>query len=398
MIKLSALLTALAAMLVLAATASAESQRPVCPGPFHNGAARCHAHVVTDANGRPVNVSPNGKPRTQQRQDPLTPQDLWSAYSLPAMTDTDPAGTIAIVDAYHYPGAESDLARYRADASLPPCTTDTGCFTQMDQRGGSSWTTVDEGWNQEAALDLDMASAICPKCKLVFVEADDAYFNNLGAAENTAAAQPGVAAISNSYGGSEFLGETSYDSYYNHPGIAITVSSGDSGYGAEYPAASSLVTAVGGTSLRGSITTGSWTETAWSGAGSGCSRYVTKPTWQTDKGCARRTIADVSAVADPYTGVKVYGPSGGVSQYMQFGGTSASAPIIAAMFARGSNPLTPRTPYAKGVTAAGTTQTLHDVLSGSNGSCTRSAAYLCTAVSGYDGPTGLGTPKGTGAF
>ena len=174
------------------------------------------------------------------------------------------------------------------------------------------------GWGQEIALDLDMASAICPACDILLVEANSNSFANLGAAVNMAAGQ-NVGAISNSYGAKEFLGETTFRSYYNHPGIAITVSSGDNGYGVEFPAASRRVTAVGGTSLTRSSTTRGWSESVWSGAGSGCSAYIAKPAWQTDTGCANRTVADVSAVANPNTGVAVYD---------SYGSTRAGAQLV----------------------------------------------------------------------
>jgi subtilase family serine protease len=222
---------------------------------------------------------------------------------------------------------------------------------------------------------------------------------NLGTAVNEAVAL-GAKYVSNSYGGGESSSDASYDSaYFNHPGVAITVSAGDAGYGAEYPAASRYVTAVGGTALTASSTTRGWTESVWrtsstEGTGSGCSAYDTKPTWQTDTGCARRMIADVSAVADPATGVSVYDTYGADGQgWATYGGTSASAPIIASVYALAGTPSTgsypARFPYAN-------TTALNDVTSGSNGSCTTS--YFCTARTGYDGPTGLGTPKGLGAF
>jgi hypothetical protein len=203
---------------------------------------------------------------------------------------------------------------------------------------------------------------------------------------NTAASL-GAFAISNSYGASEFSTETSYESYYNHPNV--TVSSGDNGYGVEFPAASRFVTAVGGTSLKRSSASRGWAETAWSGAGSGCSTYVAKPSWQRDAGCARRTVADVSAIADPNTGVAVYDTfrTGG---WLVFGGTSVAAPIVAGVYALGSG-------TATGAAAAyAHASSLFDVTSGSNGTC--STAYLCTAGAGFDGPTGLGTPNGVGAF
>jgi subtilase family serine protease len=247
-----------------------------------------------------------------------------------------------------------------------------------------------------------MVSAICPKCHILLVEATNNQNANLYAAVDTAAGL-GANVISNSYGGAETATETSDDVHFNHPGIAITVSSGDSGYGPQYPAASPYVTAVGGTSLTKSGST--FTETAWSGAGSGCSAYERKPSWQADSGCANRTIADVSAVADPNTGVAVYDSNCNFFQQLVgqcfkgwgvVGGTSASAPIIGGMYALAGNTAPGAIPSVPAQLAYSNTGSLHDVTSGSNGSC--GGSYLCTAGPGYDGPTGLGTPSGTGAF
>jgi subtilase family serine protease len=248
------------------------------------------------------------------------------------------------------------------------------------------------GWAEEISLDLDMASAICPSCKILLVEAKTNSFANLSAAVDRAAAL-GATVISNSYGGGEYSGEVNDQSHYNHPGIAITVSSGDGGYGVEFPAASQYVTAVGGTTLTRNTSSRGFGETVWSGAGSGCSAYITKPSWQHDTGCARRTVADVSAVADPQTGVSVYDtfrlhPGG----WLVFGGTSVSAPIIASVYALAGNAAS----ITYGSFSYSHLTSLFDIISGSNGSC--SGSYLCSAVSGFDGPTGNGTPNGTGAF
>jgi subtilase family serine protease len=247
-----------------------------------------------------------------------------------------------------------------------------------------------------------MASAICPNCDILLVEANSNSYANLGAAVNTAA-QQNVASISNSYGGNEFLGESNYQSDYNHPGIPITVSSGDNGYGVEWPAASRRVTAVGGTSLTHSSTVGRWSESVWSGAGSGCSAYIAKPSWQKDTACANRTVADVSAVANPNTGVAVYdsyGSSAGANWYV-FGGTSVAAPIVASIYALAPDINYSVYPYPSKY-AYEHASALNDVVSGSNGSCssskTATKAYLCTGVAGYDGPSGLGTPNGVSAF
>jgi len=245
-----------------------------------------------------------------------------------------------------------------------------------------------------------MVSAACPQCHILLVEASSNANANLYAAVDTAA-RLGATEISNSYGGSESSSDPSTNVHYNHPGIPITVSSGDSGYGVEYPAASPYVTAVGGTTLKKATNARGWSESAWSGAGSGCSAYEAKQSWQTDGGCAKRTVADVSAVADPNSGVNVYDSDcSGLNRLLGncfsgwgvVGGTSASAPIIASVYAlagNGASVTYGSFPYSHATA-------LNDVTSGSNGSC--SGSYLCTSVAGFDGPTGLGTPNGTGAF
>ncbi|MDX3073411.1 putative Ig domain-containing protein [Streptomyces sp. MI02-7b] len=356
------------------------------------GRFSCLAQRRTDiAMRRDNTLSPEATPSG------LGPANLHSAYNLPS---TGGSGlTVAIVDAYDDPNAATDLSTYRSQYGLSACTTANGCFKKVGQTGSTTnLPSPDSGWAGEIALDLDMVSAACPSCNILLVEADSASMEDLGTAVNEAVAL-GAKFVSNSYGGDEESADPSYDSaYFNHPGVAITVSAGDAGYGAEYPAASRYVTAVGGTSLNTSSTTRGWTEKVWGttsggdGTGSGCSAYDTKPTWQTDTGCARRTVADVSAVADPATGVAVYDTYGG-SGWAVYGGTSASSPLIAGVYAlggapaAGSNPAS--YPYAH-------TANLYDVTTGANGSC--SSSYLCTAKSGYDGPTGLGTPNGVTAF
>jgi subtilase family serine protease len=324
------------------------------------------------------------------------PSDLQSAYGLTSAAASNGSGhTIAIVDAYDDPNAEADLAKYRSYYGLSACTTANGCFKKVSQTGSTtSLPSGDSGWAEEISLDVDMASAMCPKCNILLVEATSASYANLGTAVNEAV-KLGAKYVSNSYGGSDSSSDSSYDTaYYKHAGVAITVSSGDSGYGVEYPASSQYVTAVGGTALtKSGSTTRGWTETAWSDAGSGCSSYETKPSWQTDTSCSKRVVADVSAVADPNTGVSVYDSYGVTAGWYTFGGTSVSSPIIAGVYALAGTPSSgsyPSSfPYAH-------TSSLNDVTSGSNGSC--SVSYYCTARSGYDGPTGLGTPSGTTAF
>lgn len=364
----------------------------VCGEVSAPGTAHCYAKVVTDARGniREFLVPTRTRPSASSLPPGYGPADLRSAY---AISGTGSSGyTVAIVDAYGYPTAESDLAVYRSTYGLPACTTANGCLKIVNQNGvQGSYTRTDTGWDQEQALDLDMVSAMCPGCKIVLVQASTSSLANLAKAVNTAVTTMGANAVSNSYGGSE-SGTTSYESAWNHNGIAITVSSGDNGYGVQFPASSPHVTAVGGTSLKRASNTRGWAETVWSGAGSGCSTVYAKPTWQQDGNCARRTVADVSAIADPNTGVAVYGPTTSRrSGWMVFGGTSVAAPLIAGIYgvnggtaAYGSNP------YNASSTA------LNDVTSGSNGSC--AGSYLCTGAVGYDGPTGLGTPNGATAF
>jgi subtilase family serine protease len=345
------------------------------------------------------------------------PADLASAYNLP--TSTAGAGqTVGIVDAFNDPNAASDLAVYRSQYGLPACTVASGCFRQVSQTGSSTLPTTDTGWAQEESLDIDMASAICPNCKILLVEATSASDSDLATAVNEAAAL-GATEISNSYGGSEASSETSENAAYTHPGIAITASAGDSGYGVEFPAAAPSVTSVGGTSLTKASNARGWTETVWGsssgggllgtvgaseGTGSGCSAYEAKPSWQKDTGCTKRTVADVSAVADPNTGVAVYdstADSTGNVGWLEFGGTSVSSPIIAGVYALAGNAAsTTGASYAYSHASS-----LNDVTSGANGSCSgglfgggSAQKYLCTAQAGYDGPTGLGTPNGTGAF
>lgn len=321
------------------------------------------------------------------------PSDLQSAYALASESVSNGGGqTVAIVDAYDDPTAESDLGVYRSQYGLSACTTANGCFKKVNQNGGTAYPSVDAGWAQEISLDLDMVSAICPNCHILLVEANSNSFVDLGTSVNEAAAL-GANAISNSYGGGETSG---YESYYNHPGHAVVASAGDSGTGTQSPASYGTVTAVGGTNLQRAGNARGWTETAWSSSGSGCSAFVPKPSWQSGSvyQCPNRSEADVSAVADPNTGVAVYDstPYNGSYGWMVFGGTSVASPIIGAVYALAGNAgSVSDASYAYAHASA-----LNDVLTGSNGRCTY--AYICNAGPGYDGPTGLGTPIGSGAF
>lgn len=357
--------------------------------------AGCDARVVTNGKGTPVT--------TQSMPLGYGPLQFRGAYSVSGTAPTKKI--IAIVDAYDNPNIAQDLATYSATfgiPNLPACSgliknSVTPCFQKVNQRGKTNgFPPVNTGWALEIALDVETAHAMCQNCSILLVEASSASYANLMDAVDTAVSL-GANVVSNSYGSPEFASETTFDSHFNRPGVAFTVSAGDSGYGAQYPAASKYVTAVGGTTLRLNADNTYASETAWSGTGSGCSLYESKPVWQKDTGCAMRSIADVSAVADPSTGAAVYmsTPYNGQTGWYQVGGTSLAAPLIAATYALSGNipagtqeNSLPYLPAAFGK--------LHDILSGTNGSC--GGSYLCTAMSGYDGPTGLGSPNGAGAF
>jgi subtilase family serine protease len=362
--------------------------RSVCDVESKNGAA-CQAKVVSDSSGDPLAgaTPPAGA---------VTPARFHSGYNLPLTASGTPI--VAIVDAYDDPSAEADLGKFDTQYGLPACTTANGCFTKVNENGGTSYPASNAGWDLEISLDVQTVHSICQNCRILLVEASSANDSDLGTAENTAA-RLGAVAISNSWGGNEFSGEqTEDDAYFNHPGVAITVSSGDSGYGTGWPAASPDVTAVGGTTLN-LDSSGSYVgESAWADGGSGCSSQEAKPAWQTDGACSKRTDADVAADADPNTGAAVYDSVTYQHQsgWFQVGGTSLSSPLIASVYALagagGANVNEASIPYAD----PNRNTDLHDVTSGSNGSC--GGSILCNAGPGFDGPTGLGTPNGTGAF
>jgi subtilase family serine protease len=369
--------------------------------PRAGGALRCFATAIEYSQGAGplITSGPTGYGPTQ----------IQSAYKLTGLASG--GRTVAVVDAYGDPDAAANLATYRSYYGLPPCTTASGCFKQINESGASApLPSGDYGWAEEESLDLDTISATCPDCHILLVEASSANTSDLDQAEDAAAAVPGVVAISNSYGGTEDTSELTDDASFDHAGIAITAAAGDSGYGVEWPAASQYVTAVGGTTLDTASNARGWTETAWADTGGGCSAYEPKPGWQKDTGCTYRTDNDVAADADPNTGLAVYdtynqcgssslcdllielGIVQGLDGWAKVGGTSLASPLIASVYALAGNTKSidyGNWPYSH-------RSSLFDVTSGSNGSC--STAYLCTAGVGYDGPTGLGTPDSITGF
>src|ERR1700685_3379730 len=265
------------------ANAKAETSQAVCPKPSSVYAA-CQALKPTTVGASYSGSGEGGG---------FSPSDLRSAYNLPSSGGS--GQTVAIVDAYNDPNAESDLKTYREHYGLSACTTANGCFKKVNQTGGSTYPESESHWSEEISLDLDMVSAVCSGCNILLVEATTNSFSNLFTAEDEAVTL-GATEISNSWSGEEFSGETYYDSYFDHPGIPITVGAGDYGYGTQYPAASPYVISVGGTKLEKASNSRGWTEEAWSGTGSGCSLYETKPVWPSGSGCFMRTENDGAAV------------------------------------------------------------------------------------------------------
>lgn len=402
------------------ALGSERNIRPLC-GPVGPGFARCFALVRTDvrydtpptyravlgsAQGDLATAAANG------RIGPLSPAQLQQAYSLPSAA-AGKGQTVGIVDANDDPTAESDLEIYRKQFKLPPCTINTGCLQILNQGGKAApLPPADPSWAGEISLDLDMVSAICPNCHIVLVEANSARMADLGASEKIAAAA-GARQISNSYGQGECnpcaAPRNAFAKDYSIPNTIITVSSGDSEWfaGPQSPADFGTVVAVGGTSLYPYNNSRGWIETAWSGAGSSCSKYIANPSWiPASIGCPgkKRPIADVSAVADPLTGVITYETYPGRKGYFYvIGGTSASSPIIASVYALAGNAASQKFGSLLYNAPRGA---LTDVRIGNNGivgvlnaarqTCTPIA--VCTATLGWDGPTGVGTPWGVRAF
>ena len=330
------------------------------------GFARCLA-LITTRSVNPDAGSPGGSP-------PYAPANFHNAYNLPTTASGTP--TVAVVDAYSDPNLASDLATYRSHWSLPACTTGSGCLKIVNQTGGTKLPPSNVGWALEESLDVDMVSAICENCHILVVEATSNSLTNLGIATKEAVTL-GAIAVSNSYGTNEFSGESSYcSSYYSHTNVAITASSGDSGPAVQFPAVCPKVVGVGGTTLK---STGS--ETAWSGAGGGCSTLISKPSWQASSvtGCSMRAVADVSADANPNTGAYVY-DSYGESGWLEVGGTSESSPIIASVFALAGN--------VSGTTNPASLPWKH---------YTSGCLYKVGGVR-YAFQTGLGSPKGTACF
>ncbi len=376
-------------------------ERYVCPPPARTGQMECMSIVKSPRRG----VNPATAKVTNGNYGP---SQLQSAYKLTSASAKKGKGvTVAIVDAYQDPDAAGDLGHYRSHFHLSACTIANKCLKIVNEAGKTSPLPAKmANWATEESLDLDMVSAICPNCHILLVEAASAATSDLGTAEDTAI-RLGARYVSNSWSGDEFTGQDADNSFFNHPGDVLAFAADDFGYGPQYPTDLQYVTAVGGTTLKHASNSRGWAESAWGfsdvqeGTGSGCSEYEPKPTWQhadadLPDGCLNRTETDVSADADPNSGVLVYDSYGpGATGFTVLGGTSEATPIITATYALAGTPARGSYPAEYPYLHA---KDLFDVTSGVNGVCETYRQYLCHGEKGYDGPTGLGTPDGTGAF
>ncbi|MCL4506320.1 MAG: peptidase S8/S53 subtilisin kexin sedolisin [Chloroflexi bacterium] len=291
--------------------------------------------------------------------------------------------TIAIVDAYDDPTAEKDLNVFSAQYGLPPCTTANGCFKKVNQTGGTKYPRANAGWALEISLDVQWAHAIAPGAKILLVEASSNSFANLLAAEDYAAAHANY--VSNSWGGNEFSGESSYDSHFSHSNVSFFVSSGDSGLPAQYPSASPNVISVGGTTLTFNSDGTLASETGWSSGGGGCSVYENAdPSQSTGQvNCAgKRATPDVSLDADPASGVSVYDSTryNGQSGWWTVGGTSASSPMWAARSADSGVVVNAAYVYGGSIN-------YRDITVGNNGAPCLVGYDLCTGLGSWTGAT-----------
>ncbi len=316
----------------------------------------------------------------------LTPDQIKKIYNIPNIGGK---GTIAIVDAYDYPNAENDLSQFSSTFNLPDCTVKNGCFEKhlMDNK-----TTKNIGWDEEQALDIEWAHAIAPKAKILLIEAKSASGPNLMAAVDYARKRQDVVAISLSWGGQEFSTEKNYDSYFvSQNNSTFFVSAGDNGSGAQWPAVSPNVIAVGGTSLIFDSNGSLQDEVSWSGSGGGVSSYEKEPTYQIDYEVPdsknMRAVPDVAYNADPASGYAIYCSANSKEKgWFVVGGTSAGAPQWAAIRSLNDTLISSQI-YTLADSKIGD-KYFNDILSGKNGSC----RYYCKARKGYDYVTGLGSP------
>jgi hypothetical protein len=365
---------------------------------------RCFSYSETDAEGRQLTANAPGLSCSGGTGVCLGATDLATAYAIPTSTASD--ATIAIIGWADNPNFESDMATYRSTYGLPACTSASGCFKKVNQSGATSPLAAASGpWVGEESLDLTMASAGCPTCKILLVEATSDLYTAI--AEAVAL---GASVVSYSGGQGEFSGQTADDAKFAALGAGLFASTGDNG-GSDttgdisWPAVSTAFTGVGGTDLSPSSATfpdgtpRGWTETAWvqpntqwGGAGWGCSQYEPKPWWQADTGCSKRTVGDVAAIAG--TGVWIYStPPGGMGNWSVQFGTSVASPLVAAIYAQtGASHAGPIFSYRGGGVSGFTDITTN--IAGPGTCPSTYPAYFCNAQVGYDSPTGNGSPNG----
>ncbi len=362
-----------AAAPVQAVFAAGNGEQPVCPGPVAQGFTHCHSWVL-----RPdATTSPTG----------LSPAQIKSVYSYSTSNTAGSGYTIGIVDAYNDPSAENDLNVFSSTFGRPACTTANGCFTKVNQTGGTKYPRTNSGWALEISLDIEWAHAIAPGARILLVEASSNSFTNLMAAEDYAAAHSNY--VSNSWGGSESSGETSYDSHFVHTGVSFFVSAGDAGLPAEYPSASPNVISVGGTTLNFDSNGNFVSETGWSSGGGGCSAYETANPAQSSfpqypqVNCAgKRATPDVALDADPASGVSVYDTTSynGQTGWFVVGGTSASSPMWAARSADSGQLVNAAYVYGNNIT-------FRDITVGNNGAPCLVGYDLCSGRGSWIGST-----------
>lgn len=364
-----------------------------CPPTPEPGQATCLAETLPVSDP----IADTGASYETDRARPLaakpqpvsySPADLASLYRIPS--DLRPTSTVGIVEVGSDPNTVAQMSYFRSTFRLPACTKATGCFREVAQDGSTRLPATDSHWVVETAIDVQAVSAVCPTCHILLVDASSAGITDMAKAALTAT-RLGAAYVSLSYGSPESAATTSLrNTYYANPDVTYVAAAGDSGSGggALFPASAPNVVAAGGTSVR--RVSGAWQQSAWSGAGSGCStQYAMSPV----QGLAslgsvcggKRVVSDVSALADPATGMSFY--RGG--SWLNAGGTSLAAPILTALYALAGNHTAPLSFYAD-------SSALVDVTTGSTGNC--ATARICRAGPGWDGPTGLGTPGGLDAL
>lgn len=376
-VAIAASVIALASSLI-ASNANAVGQgaehRAVCGNPSPDS-VRCHSQVIVgnDHVTPFASTSPSG----------LSPAQIESAYGFSTSSTIGAGKTIAIVDAYDDPTAEKDLGVFSTQFGLPACTTANGCFTKVNQTGGTTYPKANSGWALEISLDIQWAHAIAPGATILLVEAKSASYSDLLAAEDYASAH--ATYVSNSWGASESSGEAAYDSHFATTGVSYFVSSGDSGLPAQYPSSSPNVISVGGTKLTFNADGSLNSETGWTSGGGGCSAYESATPAQAafESLCGtKRATPDVSLDADPASGVSVYDSTryNGQSGWYVVGGTSASSPMWAARSADSGAQVNSAYVYASNVT-------YRDITSGGNSAGCLVGYDLCSGRGSWTGVT-----------